>query len=59
MVVLLVIIRLVGWEHPASLDDDLPLDPVAHRRSPCVLIAIFVVCFMPVPLSPIELIGGH
>ena len=23
----LVIMRLVGWEHPAGLDDDLPLDP--------------------------------
>ena len=32
VVVLLVIIRIVGWEHPASLDDDLPLDPDAHRR---------------------------
>ena len=57
MVVLLVIIRLVGWEHPASLDDDLPLDPTRIAVA-VLLIAIFAVCFMPVPLSPIELIGG-
>jgi membrane-associated protease RseP (regulator of RpoE activity) len=58
LLLLLVIIRLVGWEHPASLDDELPLDPVRIALA-VVLVAIFVVCFMPVPLSPIELIGGH
>jgi len=57
VLVLLVIIRLVGWEHPASLDDDLPLDPTRIAVA-VLLIAIFAVCFMPVPLSPIELIGG-
>ena len=58
LVLLLVIIRLVGWEHPASLDDDAPLDP-ARIVLALLLVAIFVLCFMPVPLSPIELIGGH
>ena len=58
VVLLLVIIRLVGWEHPASVDDELPLDPIRIALA-IVLVAIFVVCFMPVPLSPIELIGGH
>lgn len=57
VVLLLVIIRVVGWEHPASLDDDLPLDPIRIAVA-VLLIAIFAVCFMPVPLSPIELIGG-
>jgi len=57
VLVLLVIIRLVGWQHPASLDDDLPLDPTRIAVA-VLLIAIFAVCFMPVPLSPIELIGG-
>ena len=57
VVVLLVIIRVVGWDHPASLDDDLPLDPIRIAVA-VMLVAIFAVCFMPVPLSPIELIGG-
>jgi membrane-associated protease RseP (regulator of RpoE activity) len=57
VVLLLVIIRIVGWEHPASLDDDLPLDPIRIAVA-VLLIVIFAVCFMPVPLSPIELIGG-
>jgi len=58
VVLLLVIIRIVGWEHPASVDDDLPLDPIRLAVA-LLLIAIFAVCFMPVPLSPIELIGGR
>ena len=41
-----------------SIDDDLPLDPVRTALA-LLLVAIFVVCFMPVPLSPLELIGGH
>ena len=48
VVLLLVIIRLVGWEHPASVDDELPLDPIRIALA-IVLLAIFVVCFMPVP----------
>ena len=58
VIVLVLIIRLVGWEHPASLDDDLPLDPIRIAVA-VLLIAIFAVCFMPVPISPIELIGGR
>jgi membrane-associated protease RseP (regulator of RpoE activity) len=58
LVLLLVIMRIVGWEHPASLDDDLPIG-TARLLLAVVLVAIFVLCFMPVPLSPIELIGGH
>jgi membrane-associated protease RseP (regulator of RpoE activity) len=47
-VLLLVMIRLIGWEHPPSLDDDLPLD--AGRVVVAVLvIAIMVGCFMWVP----------
>jgi membrane-associated protease RseP (regulator of RpoE activity) len=58
LVVLLVIIRLVGWEHPASVDDELSLDPVRIGLA-LLLVVIFVLCFMPVPISPIELIGGQ
>jgi membrane-associated protease RseP (regulator of RpoE activity) len=54
---LVVMMRFVGWEHPAALDDDLPLDP-ARIAVALFVLAIFVVCFMPVPISPIELAGG-
>jgi len=58
VVLLLVIVRMVGWEHPASLDDDVPLDPIRIGLV-LLLIVIFALCFMPVPLSPIDLIGGR
>jgi membrane-associated protease RseP (regulator of RpoE activity) len=48
LVLLLVMMRLIGWKHPPSLDDDLPLDPVRLVLVGAV-IAIMVVCFVPVP----------
>jgi membrane-associated protease RseP (regulator of RpoE activity) len=48
LVLLLVMMRLVGWEHPASLDDDLPLDPVRLLLA-ALVVGIMIVCFMPVP----------
>lgn len=50
LVLLLVMLRFIGWEHPAAEDDDLPLDPVRLLLA-ALLIAIFVVCFIPVPIS--------
>jgi len=47
--VLFLIIRLVGWEHPPAENDDLPLDP-GRLIVAALLVAIFVVCFMPVPM---------
>jgi membrane-associated protease RseP (regulator of RpoE activity) len=57
VVLLLVIMRLVGWEHPPSLDDETPLDATRLCLA-AVIVAILVVCFIPVPMSAIELIGG-
>jgi len=48
LVLLLVMMRLVGWQHPASLDDDLPLDPVRLIVA-AIVIGIMIVCYMPVP----------
>jgi membrane-associated protease RseP (regulator of RpoE activity) len=50
MVLLLVIMRLVGWEHPAAVDDDLPLDPVRVGLA-VLIVVILALCFMPVPMS--------
>jgi membrane-associated protease RseP (regulator of RpoE activity) len=57
LLLLLVLLRLVGWEHPPSLDDDLPLDP-ARLVGVAVIIAIFVLCFMPVPFPGLKLFGN-
>jgi membrane-associated protease RseP (regulator of RpoE activity) len=47
-VLLLVMMRLIGWEHPRPLDDDLPLDP-ARLIAAAAVLAIMIVCFMSVP----------
>jgi hypothetical protein len=48
LVLLLVMMRLVGWQHPPTLDDDRPLDRGRVVLAAAV-VAIFVVCFMSVP----------
>ncbi|HEY8550894.1 MAG TPA: site-2 protease family protein [Vicinamibacterales bacterium] len=57
LVVLLVLLWLFGWDHPPALDDVSPLDPIRVALVIAV-IGIFVVCFMPVPISPIEFMGS-
>jgi membrane-associated protease RseP (regulator of RpoE activity) len=44
-----------GPHHPRTLDEDLPLDP---RRRFLALLAfgIFVICFTPAPIQPLDLI---
>jgi membrane-associated protease RseP (regulator of RpoE activity) len=56
LILLLVMLRFIGWEHPTADDDDLPLDPVRLALA-AVLVAILVVCFMPVPTWTIT--NGH
>ena len=46
-----------GSTRPASMTTCRSIRSASRWRR--ALIAIFVVCFMPVPLSPIELIGGR
>jgi membrane-associated protease RseP (regulator of RpoE activity) len=48
LVLLLVMMRFIGWEHPPALDDDLPLD-LGRLLLLAVVIAILVLCYMPVP----------
>ena len=53
LLLLLVMMRLIGWEHPAALDDDLPLDPV-RLVLVGVVVAILIMCFMPVPFPGVN-----
>ena len=48
LVLLLVMMRLVGWQHPPALDDDRPLDRGRLVLAGAIVV-ILVVCFMPVP----------
>jgi len=53
LVLLLVMMRLIGWEHPPALDDDLPLDPL-RVLAVVLVVAIMVLCFMPVPFPGLK-----
>jgi|EndMetStandDraft_3_1072993.scaffolds.fasta_scaffold79375_3 membrane-associated protease RseP (regulator of RpoE activity) len=48
LVLLLVMMRLIGWQHPPALDDELPLD-AGRLVLLALVIAILVLCYMPVP----------
>jgi membrane-associated protease RseP (regulator of RpoE activity) len=48
LVLLLIMMRLIGWEHPPALDDELPLD-AARLLAAALVVGIMVLCFMPVP----------
>ena len=51
---LLLLLRF-GRHHPPVIDEDAPLDPA--RRWLAVLAAlIFVLCFTPAPIQPMELL---
>jgi membrane-associated protease RseP (regulator of RpoE activity) len=57
LILLLVMLRFIGWDHPSADDDELPLGP-ARLALAALVIVIFVLCFTPVPISPIELVNG-
>ena len=54
---LLVIMRLLGWEHPPSVDDETPLDPLRLLLAGLIVV-ILIVCFMPVPIASIAPAAG-
>ncbi len=57
IVLLVALLRLFGWQHPPAVDDDMPLDR-PRRVLLAVVVVIFIVSFMPAPISPIEFIDG-
>jgi membrane-associated protease RseP (regulator of RpoE activity) len=48
LLLLLLMMRLIGWEHPPSIDDDLPLD-LPRKAVAALVLAIMVGCFTSVP----------
>jgi membrane-associated protease RseP (regulator of RpoE activity) len=51
-----VLVLVVGLDHPPTLDSATPLDPL-RRFAGWMTLALFVVTFIPVPVSMIE--GGY
>ncbi|MCX6552609.1 MAG: site-2 protease family protein [Acidobacteria bacterium] len=44
-----------GWRHPRTWDEDVPLDRTRLWLAICALI-VFIVCFTPAPIEPLDLI---
>lgn len=47
-----------GWRHPAVWDEDVPLDRTRQWLA-LVALVIFVLCFTPAPIEPMELLKGR
>lgn len=52
---LLVMLRMFGWRHPPTFDDHLP---ISRGRVVVALLAVlmFVACFTPAPIQPLDLV---
>lgn len=55
-VMIVVMIFFAGAAHPRVLDEGLPLDPTRKWLALFALV-MFVLCFTPAPIEPLELLG--
>ena len=55
-ILLLAMLVMFGPKHPRVFDEDVPLDRTRVLLA-LIGVAIFVVCFTPAPIRPMELIG--
>jgi len=51
----IVMLFVFGRHHPRTFDEDVPLDP-GRRRLALFAVLMFVVCFTPAPIEPLQLI---
>ena len=50
-----VMLLAFGPDHPRTLDEHVPLDP-RRRWLALAALAIFILCFTPAPIQPLDLI---
>jgi hypothetical protein len=55
VIIMLVMLLITGPRHPRVVYEHLPLDP-GRQRVALAAVAMFVLCFTPVPIEPYELI---
>jgi membrane-associated protease RseP (regulator of RpoE activity) len=55
-VLMVVMLTVFGSRHPPTIDEDVPLDRTRLILA-LVALAMFVLCFTPAPISPLDLIG--
>ena len=53
--VLIVLLSIFGWRHPPTWDDHVPLDRTRLGLAFLALV-VFVLCFTPAPIEPLDLI---
>ena len=46
-----------GWRHPRTWDEDVPLDRTRVWLA-VVALVMFILCFTPAPIEPLDLIGS-
>lgn len=51
----IVLLSVFGWRHPPTWDDHVPLDR-ARLLLALVALLVFIVCFTPAPIQPLDLI---
>ena len=54
-VLAVVLLSFLGWRHPPTWDDHVPLDPT-RRWLAFLALVVFVLCFTPAPIEPLDLI---
>jgi membrane-associated protease RseP (regulator of RpoE activity) len=52
---IIAMLYIAGAKHPPVLDEDVPLDP-ARRWLALFALVMFVLCFTPAPIEPLELL---
>jgi membrane-associated protease RseP (regulator of RpoE activity) len=53
---MVVMLLMFGRHHPRTFDEDEPLDSTRVKLA-LVALAMFVLCFTPAPIEPMEIIG--
>jgi membrane-associated protease RseP (regulator of RpoE activity) len=56
MVMMIVMLLMFGRHHPRTFDEDVPLDRTRMMLAGVALL-MFVLCFTPAPVAPMEIIG--
>jgi membrane-associated protease RseP (regulator of RpoE activity) len=52
---LIALLSIFGWRHPPTWDEHVPLDRTRMWLA-LVALAVFVLCFTPAPITPLDLI---
>jgi hypothetical protein len=53
---MLIMMFMLGPNHPQVLDEDVPLDP-GRMKLAWFAVAMFILCFTPTPIQPLDLVA--